>query len=58
MKTSVCLAITVQEIWKDSQKIYPENLLSVCVQILEVFKFRGCHKSSFFAILFSRIAKL
>ena len=30
---------------------------TICVQIFEACKFRGCHKSSIFAILFSRITK-
>ena len=30
---------------------------TVCIQIFEACKFQGCHKSSIFAILFSRITK-
>ena len=33
------------------------DLFTVYLQIFEAYKFQGCHKSSIFAILFSRIAK-
>ena len=39
-------------VFKESHEIF-----TVCVQIFEVHKFRGCHKSSIFVILFSRTTK-
>ena len=39
------------------EDVIPMNRNTVYVQIFEARKFRGCHKSSIFTILFSRITK-